>query len=376
MRNPYEVLGVDKNVTPQELKSKYRKLAKKYHPDLNGGSEEAAEKLKEVNEAYAILSDSEKKSMYDRYGDAAFDQSSGFGGAGGFGAGMGDIFSDIFGDFFGGGRSYSRRVDPNAPKKGSDMEMRIRISFRDSVHGVEKEISYRRTEKCDECSGSGAEKGTKKETCSKCKGTGQVRRSTNTPFGQFTSVGECDHCGGQGYEIKHKCKKCSGHGSVSSNVKIKVNIPAGISDGAIIPIRSKGNAGVNGGPNGDLYIIVSVEEHEVFKRRGNDIYYELPISYTTAALGNEIDIPTLDGTMKFTIPSGTQNDTKFKIKSKGIKDVRTKIPGDLYFITKIIVPKKLSNEEKEKLKELAEVSGEKIKQEHKSFFDKLRDLIN
>lgn len=373
MKNPYEVLGVDKNVTAQELKSHYRRLAKKYHPDLNNGSEEAAEKLKEVNEAYSILSDVEKRSMYDRYGDAAFDPNSGFGGFSG--GGMSDIFSDIFSDFFGGGGRTQRKHDPNAPRRGSNIEYRIKISFRDSVFGVEKEISYRKTKKCNICDGTGAKEGTKKETCSRCHGSGQVRTSTNTPFGQFTSVNTCTTCDGTGVEIKEKCTNCHGRGKVSANSKVKVSIPQGISDGQIITVKGGGNEGENGGSAGDLYIYVSVEEHEVFKRFGNDIYYELPISFTTAALGNEIDIPTLDGTMKFKIPAGTQNEDRFKVRDQGIKDLRTGRPGDIIFDVKVIVPKKLTKDQKQKLKEFAEISGEDVKEQSRSFFDKIKDFF-
>lgn len=372
MRNPYEVLEVDTSVSSEELKRQYRKLAKKYHPDLNSGSEEAAEKLKEVNEAYSILSDPDKRARYDRYGEAAFDPS--MGSSGGFGD-MGDIFSDLFSDFFGGGSSRRRYVDPNAPVKGEDIQVRIRISFKESVFGVEKEVSYRREESCKACSGTGAKNGTGKSTCSRCNGTGQVRTTSNSPFGQFTSVSTCPNCGGSGFEIKEKCDVCHGRGTVKSNSKIKVKVPAGISDGAVIPVRQRGNDGKNGGQAGDLYIVVSVDEHEIFKRYGNDIYYELPINFTTAALGNEIDIPTLDGTQKFTIPAGTQNDTRFRVDGKGIADVRTGRPGNLYFDVKVVIPKKLSNEEREKLKEFAEVSGQTVKEQNKSFFDRIKDFF-
>ncbi len=374
MRNPYEVLEVDTSITSDELKKQYRRLAKKYHPDLNPNDDEASEKLKEINEAYSILSDPEKRDMYDRYGEAAFDPNSGFGG-GGFGGGVGDIFSDLFSDLFGGGQSY-QKTDPNRPRRGTDIETRLHISFKEAVFGVEKEVQFRRKENCKSCSGSGVKDGSSKETCHKCQGSGQVKYQRSTPFGQFTSVETCDECNGSGEIIKEKCETCHGKGQVMNNMKIKVKIPEGIDNGSIIPIRGKGNEGENGGPSGDLYIIVTVEEHEIFKRSGNDIYYELPISFVTASLGEEIEIPLLDGTMDYTIPAGTQPATRFKVKNKGVKDVRTKRPGDLYFDVKVIIPKDLSKEQKEKLKEFSEISGKEVREPRKNFFDKIKDFFD
>lgn len=367
MRNPYEVLGVSTNATAQEIKKAYRQLAKKYHPDLNNGSEEAQEKLKEINEAYSILGNEENKAKYDMYGEQAFDPNSGFGGFGG--SGMGDIFSDIFSDFFGGSQY---RNDPNAPRKGEDIQINIDISFKDSVNGVEKEISFRRQENCQTCNGTGAKPGTEKKTCSNCGGSGQTRSTQSTPFGQFSTVNTCPKCNGTGEEIEHKCEDCDGKGKVWKNKKIKINIPSGVSNGDVLPVRGQGHAGKNGGNPGDLYVLISVEEHEVFKRYGNDIFYELPISYTTAALGNEIEIPTLEGTTKFTIPAGTQNDTRFKLDDEGMKDVRSGYKGDLYFDVKIIVPTKLNDNQKDLLKEYAKVTGEEVKPE-KNFFEKVKD---
>lgn len=374
MNNPYEVLGVDTNANAQDIKKAYRKLAKKYHPDLNGGSEEAQEKLKEINEAFSILGDENNRAKYDRYGDAAFDPNSGFGGFSG--AGMGDIFSDLFSDFFGGGgSSYSQRRDPNAPKRGEDIQEHIHISFKDAVSGVEKEIKYRRYVKCTTCEGSGAKPGTEKKTCSQCGGSGQTRTTQSTPFGQFSSVSTCSRCGGSGQEIEHECDTCHGHGRIPKDSKVKVKIPSGISNGDVIPVRGQGHEGENSGPAGDLYIVVSVEEHELFKRYGNDIFYELPISYSTAVLGNEIEIPTLTGTTKFEIPSGTQNDTRFKLDGEGMQDVRSGRKGNLYFDVKIRVPKKINDKQRELLEELAEVTGEEVKPE-KSFIDKIRDWFD
>lgn len=374
MRDPYEVLGVDKSATQDELKRAYRKLAKEYHPDLNSGDEEASEKLKEINEAFSILSDEEKRARYDRFGKAAFEQG-GNGGFSGYGADMGDIFSDLFGDLFGGHRSQQRR-DPNAKQRGADLEMKVLISFREAVFGGEKEISFRRKQTCHTCSGTGAKEGTGKETCSVCHGNGQVHRTTNTPFGQFSSVETCSNCGGSGTVIKEKCDTCSGHGFENQNMKIKIKIPQGISSGQVITIRGKGNDGANDGPSGDLYIIIYVEEHEVFKRSGNDVYYELPISMITAALGNTIEIPVLNGLKDYEIPAGTQNDTRFRLKGEGITDSRTGRTGDLYFDVKVVIPKKLSKEEKEKLQEFAEISGEDINPvQSKSFWEKMKEFF-
>lgn len=366
MKNPYEVLGVDKNATDKEIKSAYRKLAKKYHPDLNGGSKEAEDKLKEINEAFSILGNEENKAKYDRYGESAFDPNSGFGG---FDMNVEDIFSDLFSGFnFGGfGSQSSRRRDPNAPKRGKDIQISVTISFKESVSGVEKEVQYRREDTCKTCHGSGAKPGTKKHTCHTCKGTGQVRKTQSTPFGQFSSVTTCPTCQGSGVEIDEKCETCHGAGKTVKNAKIKVKIPAGIANGDVIPVRNQGNSGENNGPKGDLFIVVYVQEHEIFKRYGKDIFYELPISFATAALGNEIEIPTLTGTTKFKIPQGTQNNKRFKLEGEGMKDVRSDAKGDLYFDVKIIVPTKLSDKQKDLLKKFAEETGEDVKPE-KNFF--------
>lgn len=375
MKNPYEVLDVDKNATDKDIKSAYRKLAKKYHPDLNGGSKEAEEKLKEINEAFSILGNPENRQKYDTYGESAFDPNSGFGG---FNMDMGDIFSDLFGGFggFSGfGSQGSRRHDPTAPTRGRDIQVQQNISFKESVTGIEKEISFRREEKCTVCEGTGAKPGTEKKTCHTCNGSGQVRKTQQTPFGQFSSVSQCPTCQGSGQEIEYKCDTCHGEGKVIKTAKIKVKIPAGISDGDVIPIRNQGNAGENGGPSGDAYVVIRVEEHEFFKRYGDDIFYELPISFATAALGNEIEIPTLDGTTKFEIPSGTQNDTRFKVSGEGMPNVRTKNKGDLYFDAKIVVPKKLNDEQKDILMKFAEAGGDHVKPE-KTIFEKIKDWFD
>ncbi|WP_297378347.1 molecular chaperone DnaJ [uncultured Helcococcus sp.] len=374
MRNPYEVLGIERDASAREIKSAYRKLAKKYHPDLNGGDKEAEEKLKEINTAFSILGDEENRAKYDRYGEAAFDPNSGFGGFSS--SGFGDIFSDLFSDFFGGGGSSYRSQDPNAPRKGEDIQITSRITFKEAVSGVEKEIQYRKQETCDKCHGSGAKEGSEKKTCHSCNGSGQVRQTQSTPFGQFSSVTTCPTCNGSGVEIEEKCDKCHGDGRVLKNSKIKVKIPAGIANGDIIPVRGQGNAGENGGPSGDLYIVVAVEDHEHFKRYGSDIYYELPISFVTATLGNTIKVPTLRGTVDFDIPAGTQNDTRFKISGEGMDNPRKSGDrGDIYFDVKVVVPKKVNDEQKELLKDFAKAGGDQIKPE-KSFFEKVKDFFN
>ena len=369
MDNPYKVLGVDQNASAQEIKKAYRKLAKKYHPDLSGGAEDAQEKLKEINQAFSIIGDEENRAKYDRYGDAAFDPNAGFSG---FSGNMGDIFSDLFSDFFSGGRSRSYREDPNAPKRGEDIQLRVNISFRESVIGVEKEVEFKRYKTCSTCDGDGAKPGKEKKKCSKCRGSGKVTTTQNTPFGQFSSVHTCPNCNGSGVEFEEKCETCHGEGRTVKTSKIKVKIPSGISSGDIIPVRGQGHDGKNGGQSGDVYIVVDVQEHEIFKRYDNDIFYELPISYATAALGNDIEIPTLEGKRDFHIPAGTQNDDRFKLKGEGMQDVRSGRKGDLYFDVKIVVPKKLTHEQKTKLKEYAEISGEDVKTE-KGFFEKIKD---
>ena len=368
MKNPYEVLGVDRNSTQKEIKSAYRKLAKKYHPDLNGGSEEAAEKLKEINESFSIIGDEENRAKYDRYGAAAFDPNSGFGGFSN--GGMGDMFSDIFSSFFG---ERSQR-NPHAPRRGSDIQIELSISFKEAVTGVEKEVQYRRRTKCNVCDGTAAKPGTTKKTCHTCHGTGRVTTTQNTPFGAFSQTETCPTCGGAGEEIEEKCDNCHGRGYINQSTKVKIKIPAGINTGDIIPVRGEGNAGENGGPSGDVFIIIDVEEHEVFKRFGNDIYYELPISFVTATLGNKIKIPTLTGTKEFEIPQGTQADERFRLKGEGMRDVRTDRYGDLIFDVKIIVPKKINENQKEILRKFADESGEDVKAE-KSFFKKLKDFF-
>ena len=379
MKDPYEVLGVDKNVGESELKNRYRKLAKKYHPDLNNGSEEAGEKFKDISEAYAILSDPEKKRMYDTYGSRAFEQ--GGGQAYNYGD-INDIFGEFFGDdifdtFFGGfGRSRRNGRNPNAPRKGGDIEERVRLTFKESIFGVEKKITYRRNINCPTCDGSGAKAGTGRKTCPKCNGSGRINQTQRTAFGQFTTQSVCDRCNGEGTIVEEPCDDCGGSGRKTKSETLNVRIPAGVSQNTIIPINNRGHEGINNGPNGNLYLIIEVEPHEVFERRGNDIYFTMPISYVTATLGGKIDVPLLDGITEYEIPQGTQGGTTFKIKKEGSPDPRGGKKGDLYFTTEIIVPKKLNKTQKEKLKEYGKSINNKSVQDNKGFFEKIKDFFD
>ncbi len=368
-RDYYEVLGVSKSATDDEIKKAYRSLAKKYHPDLHPGDKEAEAKFKEVNEAYAVLSDADKKNKYDQYGHAAFDPSMGGGsGFGGFGGGFGDFdFGDIFSSFFGGGGSSSER---RGQIDGEDIYTRVSISFEEAVFGCKKEISFARIEACEECGGSGAEKGTKPETCQTCKGTGRVTVRQQTMLGYMQSQRACQNCRGTGKIIKTPCKNCNSKGYVRVPKKLEVSIPQGIDSYQKIILRGQGSAGRNGGMNGDLIIEVTVKEHSIFTREGNNIFCEVPISFTEAALGAEIDIPTLEGkTEKFTIPEGTQSGSDFTLRGKGIANVNSRRKGDLIITVVVETPRNLSSEQKKLLSEFAKTLGESPKK--KSFFEKL-----
>lgn len=371
-RDYYEVLGINRNATDQEIKKAFRQLAKKYHPDLNPNNKEAEQKFKEINEAYEVLGDPEKKAKYDRFGHAGVNgQNGGFSqGFEGFG-GFGDIFEDIF-DMFGGGFSTTRK---NSPKKGADIEFRLDIEFEEAAFGTEKEIAYNRTENCSKCNGTGAEPGTKKSTCPKCNGTGEVKYAQSTPFGKFVRVGTCDRCNGAGEIIEKPCSNCAGTGKEKKVRRINIKIPAGVDNGSIIPLRGEGEAGSKGGPPGDLYVHIKVKPHDIFKRKGNDIYCEVPISFVQAALGAEIDIPSLDGEFKHAIPEGTQTDTVFKFKNKGIPNVRGYGRGDQYVKVIVQVPTKLNEKQKELLKQFAIEYGEKVNDNKKGFFDKVKDAF-
>ena len=371
MRDYYEILGVPKDATEDEIKSSYRNLAKKYHPDLNpDNKEEASEKFKEATEAYEILSDSNKRKKYDLFGHAGVNGQTG-GYSQGFG-GFEDIFGDFMGDFFGGGFTDSRR---NGPVKGADLRYDLDLSFEEAVFGTEKEIEIRKHESCRTCNGTGVEPGSSKETCPKCNGTGEVRYAQQSILGQFVRVGTCDECNGTGEVIINKCKVCHGTGHELKNKKIRVKIPAGVNTGSIISIREEGEAGLRGGSSGDLFVFINVSAHDIFKRNGNDIYFTIPISFTEAALGAEIEIPTLEGNMKYTLPEGTQTGTEFRLKSKGIPNVKGVGRGSLYFTVDVQTPQNLNEKQKELLKEFAKESGEYHKREKKRFFDKMKDAF-
>ncbi|WP_326828357.1 molecular chaperone DnaJ [Tissierella pigra] len=371
MRDYYEILGIGKDASEDEIKRAYRTLAKKYHPDLNPNNEEAEAKFKEANQAYEILSDPEKKSRYDRFGHAGVDpQAGGYGE--GFG-GFGDIFEDIF-DMFGGG--FSRGSRRNGPTRGNDLRYDLNLEFKESIFGTEKEIQIRRTENCSSCSGTGAKPGTSKETCRTCNGRGEVRYAQQTPLGQFVRTSTCDTCNGTGEIIKEKCNSCNGSGKEMKTKKIKVKIPAGVDNESIISMRGEGESGDKGGPSGDLYIYINVAEDPIFKRTGNNIYLTIPITFTEAALGAEIQVPTLEGITNYTIPEGTQTGTEYRLKGMGVPYLRGHGRGDLFFTVEVAVPTKLSEKQKELLRDFAKETGEDIKEHKKGFFGKVKDAFN
>lgn len=356
-RDYYDVLGVSKTATDDEIKKAYRSLAKKYHPDLNPDNKEAEEKFKEVNEAYETLSDQNKRSQYDQFGHdgpQGFD-GSGFGGFGGSGFGG---FEDIFSSFFGGGRT-SNVKNSNRPRQGDDVEQSITIDFLESIEGCKKQIKVNVDEECSSCGGSGAFSKNDIHICDRCRGTGSVVVEQNSIFGRVQTQTTCPKCGGRGQDITRKCEKCSGKGRSRKTKDITVNIPAGISDGMSMRLEGKGHAGYNGGPNGDLYVNVRVRAHKEFKRDGDDIFLQIPISFTQAALGDSIEIPTVYGNVTLKIPAGTQSHTKFRLKGKGAKNVRSSSYGDQYVTVVVEVPTNLSNEEKNLIEKLGKLEGKK-----------------
>ena len=367
-RDYYEALGVDRSADEAAINKAYRTLAKKYHPDINPGDAAAERKFKEVNEAYAVLSDPEKKAKYDQFGHAAFEAGGaggGFGGFGGFG-GMDFDISDIFSSFFGGGMGggSTRR----GPVRGEDLSVRVTLTFEEAVFGTKKEVSYQRIQKCGSCSGTGAAKGTSPKTCTACGGSGRVRVQQRTPLGIMQTQKSCDACRGTGKIIEKPCDDCRGNGYVRATKKLDVTIPAGIDDGQRIVLSGQGSEGRDGGPAGDLYIYVSVRPHAVFEREGTDIYCEVPISFTEAALGAEIDIPTLEGTEKYEIPEGTQTGTTFTLRQRGVPIVNTKNRGSLHINVTVEVPKNLNGEQKDILRKFAESRGEANSKGRDKFF--------
>ena len=388
-RDYYEVLGVEKNADDAALKKAYRALAKKYHPDVNPGDAEAEKKFKEASEAYAVLSDPEKRRQYDQFGHAAFE--GGAGGAGGFGgfdfsgADFSDIFGDIFGDFFGGGSRRGRAN--NGPRQGASIRKGIRITFEEAVFGCEKELDVVLKEPCKTCNGSGAKPGTTPETCPKCGGRGQVTYTSQSFFGTVQNVQTCPDCQGTGRSIKEKCSDCGGTGYVSTRKKISVTIPAGIDNGQSIRIREKGEPGINGGPRGDLLVEVTVSRHPVFGRQDMHIFSTAPISFAQAALGGDVRIKTVDGDVLYTVAPGTKTDTKVRLKGKGVPSLRNKnVRGDHYVTLVIQTPEHLSAEAKEALRKFDELTGDSLNQakaggaekkhsKKKGFMDKIKETF-
>ncbi|MBU5466443.1 molecular chaperone DnaJ [Virgibacillus sp. MSJ-26] len=366
-RDYYEVLGLDRDASKDEIRKAYRKLARKYHPDVNK-EDGAEEKFKEAKEAYEVLNDEQKRAQYDQFGHAGASGQGfgGFGGAQDFSGGFGDIFDMFFG---GGGRTR----DPNAPQQGADLQYTMVLEFEEAVFGKEAEITIPKEEECDTCHGSGARPGSKVETCSHCHGSGQLNTEQNTPFGRVVNRRVCHYCNGSGKIIPEKCPTCHGSGRVKKQKKIKVSIPAGIDEGQQIRVSGKGEAGVNGGPAGDLFVVIQVKPHDYFERQGDNIYCELPLTYTQAALGDEIEVPTVHGNVMLKIPAGTQTDKVFRLKGKGAPNVRGYGHGDQHVQVKVITPTKLTDRQKELLREFNEIGGNEATDEQgDSFFQRFK----
>lgn len=370
----YEILGIGKEASEDEIKRAFRKQAKKYHPDLHPGDKGAEAKFKEINEAYEVLSDQDKKAKYDQFGHAAFDPSMG-GGAGGAGfdgfGGFGDIFDQMFGGGFGG-----TRTQRNGPVAGNDLRYNLTITFEEAAFGARKEILVPREEGCGTCSGSGAKPGTQPETCKTCGGTGQVRVQQNTLFGSFATVRACERCSGTGKIIKEPCADCRGRGRVNKSSRIVVNVPAGINGGQSLNMRGEGEAGHRGGPNGDLYVTITVKPHKLFTRKGFDLYLDMTIPFAIAALGGEIQVPTLKGSVRYEVPEGTQPNTTFRLREQGVQRLHATSRGDLFVKVNVEVPKRLDEQQKEIIRQLADSMGDKsieVKPAKRSFFEKRRE---
>lgn len=376
-RDYYEVLGVSKGASEDELKKAYRKLSKKYHPDINSEAD-AEEKFKEISEAYEVLSDPQKRAAYDQYGHAATGQNGGGGfqgGFGDFGGGAGGFgFEDIFESFFGG---TGRSSNPNAPRQGSDLQYSLDLTFEEAIFGIEKTIRYNREDICHTCDGTGAEPGTAVETCTKCHGTGTINVERQTPFGRVMTQQTCDVCHGTGKEIPHPCSDCHGTGVKKEEHSVKVNVPAGVEDGQQMRLSGQGEAGSNGGPYGDLYVVFRVAESATYERDGSEIYYELPITFVQAALGDEVTVPTVHGKVKLKIPNGTQTGKTFRLRGKGAPKLRGGGNGDQQVTVTVMTPKNLNEAQRDALRDFAEASGDKIsEQQEEGFFDKMKDAFN
>lgn len=374
-RDYYEVLGVGKSASDADIKKAYRNLAKKYHPDMNPNNKTAETKFKEAAEAYEVLSDSQKRAQYDQFGHAATD-AGGFGGFGGFNGGFGDFdFGDIFETIFGGSGMGGRSRAKRGPQKGADLQFAIELTFEESIFGVEKEIPINKMHECRKCDGSGSRAGSKPTTCQHCTGTGQVQYKQRTPFGQFVNIKTCDVCHGEGKIITNPCEECNGRGRVRRTTRQKINIPAGIADGQIISSRGAGEPGSKGGPPGDVYFTIRVKPHPIFTRQGNNIFCEIPITFTQAALGTELELPTVYGKEKFSIPEGTQTGTRFRLKGKGAPILRSNSKGDQYFTVNVEVPRKLNDKQKDVLREFADLIGDEVHEQRRSFFDKMKNAL-
>ena len=387
-RDYYEVLGIGKNATDAEIKSAYRKLAKKYHPDLNPGNKEAEEKFKEVNEANDVLSDPQKRQRYDQFGfdgvDPNYAAANG-GGAGGFGGGfggvdLGDIFGDIFGGGFGGGFSGfgggSSTRTANAPRKGHDIQASVILTFEEAAHGCSKKITINRQDTCPDCGGTGAAKGTSPETCPDCGGRGYVVTQQRTPFGVMQSQQPCSHCGGRGTIIRNPCKTCRGTGKTAARKSLEINIPAGIDDDQNIALRGQGDAGSNGGPAGDVIVHVTVKADPMFERDGYDVTIHVPITFSQAVLGDDVEVPTVDGRIVQHIPEGTQSGTKFRLRGQGIQYLNGRGRGDQYVIVDVEIPKKVTRAQREALKAFEDSMKEDNYEKRKGFFKNLRDRFS
>ena len=385
-RDLYEVLGVSKDASDADIKRAYRKLSKQYHPDINKEAG-AEEKFKEIAEAYEILSDSQKRAAYDQYGHASYDPNSGFSG-GGFGGGFEGFggfggqgfsgsytggFEDIFDTFFGGGGG-RRGNRANMPRQGADLQYVMDLTFEEAIFGKEEVIHYHRNAECETCHGTGAKPGTDPVTCSKCHGAGVINVERATPFGRMMSQTTCDVCGGTGQEIKEKCETCHGHKHVEETHKVKVKVPAGVENGNQMPLRGQGEAGENGGPYGDLYVIFRVGKSDTFEREGADIFYELPINFAQAALGDEVDVPTVHGKVKLKVPAGTQSGTVLRLRGKGAPRLRGSGMGDQHVTVRVVTPKHLTDKQREAMQIFAKEAGTHVESEG-NFFDKMKDAF-